>query len=294
MKPGRFGIIFLSYFSCMTIPIYVTKSSGEQVLFDPDKLRRSLANAGADNKTIEDILIEVNRMIVPGISTRKIYHKAFGLLRKLHRPTAARFKLKRAIMELGPSGFPFEKFVGEILKDMGYQVRVGVNEQGRCISHEVDVLAENDEERIAVECKFGNSSDKKISSRVSLYINSRFHDLSQAWRQNPVWAEKKHSGWIVTNTAFTKDALDYGRCAGLHMVSWSYPKKGSLKELIDLCHLYPVTALVSLTKAEKRHVIEQGVVLVRDLFVQQQVLDILHISSTKKKRVIQEMEELLC
>lgn len=278
----------------MATPIFVTKSSGEKVPFDPDKLRKSLANAGADKRSIEDILIEVNRILVPGISTRKIYHKAFGLLRKFHRPSAARFKLKRAIMELGPSGFPFEKFVGEILKDMGYKVQVGVIEQGRCITHEVDVLAENEEERIAIECKFGNSATKKVSSQVSLYINSRFHDLSDAWRKKPDWAEKKHTGWIVTNTSFTKDALDYGLCAGLHMVSWSFPEKGSLKEMIDLCHLYPVTALVSLTKAEKRQIIEQGVVLVRDLFAKQELLDILHITSPKRKRVVKEMEDLLC
>jgi len=278
----------------MAIPIFVTKSSGEQVLFDPDKLKQSLTNAGADNKSIEDILIEVNRILVPGISTRKIYQKAFGLLRKYNRPTAARFKLKRAIMELGPSGFPFEKYVGEILKDMGYQVQIGVIEAGRCITHEVDVLAENEAERIAIECKFGNSANKKISSQVSLYINSRFHDLSQAWKKNPTWAEKKHKGWIVTNTSFTKDALTYGLCAGLHMVSWNFPQKGSLKELIDLCHLYPVTALVSLTKAEKRKIIDQDIVLVRDLFMKQELLDNLHLTLTKKKRVMKEMEDLLC
>jgi Holliday junction resolvase-like predicted endonuclease len=278
----------------MTIPLYVTKASGEQVLFDPQKLRQSLANAGADEKSIDEILIEVNRILVPGISTKKIYNRAFSLLRKFHRPTAARFKLKRAIMELGPSGFPFEKFVGEVLKDMGYQVKVGVIEQGRCITHEVDVIAENEEERIAIECKFGNSSDKKISSRVSLYINSRFHDLSQAWDKNPKWAEKKHIGWIVTNTAFTKDALTYGTCAGLRMISWNHPKVGSLKDLIDECHLYPVTALVSLTKAEKRQIIAKDVVLVRDLFVKQELLDLLHISNAKKNRVVKEMEDLLC
>lgn len=294
MKPGRFGINFLSYFSPMTIPIFVTKSSGEQVPFDVNKLKQSLTNAGADQKTVQDILIEVNRIIVPGISTRKIYQKAFTLLRQYNRPTAARFKLKRAIMELGPSGFPFEKFVGEILKDMGYNIQVGVIEQGRCITHEVDVIAENEEERIAIECKFGNSSHKKISSQVSLYINSRFHDLSQAWRKNPVWAEKKHTGWIVTNTTFTKDALDYGICAGLNMVSWNFPQNGSLKDLIDKCHLYPVTALVSLTKAEKKQIIEQNVVLVRDLFGNQKLLDSLHLTPTKRKRVIAEMEDLLC
>lgn len=278
----------------MTIPLYVTKASGEQVLFDPQKLRKSLANAGADERSIDEILIEVNRILVPGISTKKIYNRAFTLLRKFHRPTAARFKLKRAIMELGPSGFPFEKFVGEVLKDMGYRVKVGVIEQGRCITHEVDVIAENEEERIAIECKFGNSSDKKISSRVSLYINSRFHDLSQAWQKNPNWAEKRHTGWIVTNTAFTKDALTYGTCAGLRMISWNYPKVGSLKDLIDECHLYPVTALVSLTKAEKRQIIAKDVVLVRDLFVKQELLELLHISNAKKNRVVKEMEDLLC
>jgi len=278
----------------MAVPLYVTKSSGEQVPFDPNKLSQSLRNAGAGEDIIELILGEIQNMLVPGISTRKIYQRAFGLLRKYHRPTAARFKLKRAIMELGPSGFPFEKYVGEILKDMGYSVQVGVMEKGKCISHEVDVIAENEHERIAIECKFGNSTHKKVSSQVSLYINSRFHDLSQAWRKQPEYANKKHRGWIVTNTIFTKDAIAYGTCAGLHLVSWNFPNKGSLKELIDTCHLYPVTALVSLTKAEKQKIIQKGMVLVRDLFMNQDMLDELHLSRAKRKKVIVEMNDLLC
>ncbi len=278
----------------MTVPLFVTKASGEKVLFDPAKLRQSLKHANADDSAIDSIMAEINRMLEPGISTRKIYNRAFTLLRHYHRPSAARYKLKRAIMELGPSGFPFEKFVGEILKDMGYEVKIGVIEQGRCITHEVDVLAENETERIAIECKFGNSADKKVNTQVSLYINSRFHDLSQEWRKDPELAQKTHKGWIVTNSSFTADAIKYGVCAGLHLISWNFPQKGSLKELIDLCHLYPVTALVSLTKAEKAAIIGKDVVLVRDLFKKQQLLDELHISPAKKRKAILEMEDLLC
>ena len=44
-------------------------------------------------------------------------------------------------MELGPSGFPFEKLVGKILEQEGFETRVGVIVQGNCVQHEVDVIA---------------------------------------------------------------------------------------------------------------------------------------------------------
>jgi Holliday junction resolvase-like predicted endonuclease len=272
----------------------ITKANGEKVPFDPDKLRHSLANAGASEKAIDLVLAEINRMLVPGISTRKIYHRAFQLLKKYHRPTAARYKLKKAIMELGPSGYPFEQFIGEILAHQGYEVQVGVMEAGKCIMHEVDVIAENQERRIAVECKFGNSQEKKVTSQVPLYINSRFHDLSNAWMQNPQWAEKEHKGWIVTNTTFTGDALRYGTCAGLNMVAWNHPKKGSLKQLIDSCHLYPVTVLVSLTKAEKRQLLKKGLVLCSHLVGKEQLLRELQVSQNRIQKAMKEVEALLC
>jgi hypothetical protein len=233
-------------------PIVVTKGSGDVVPFEEEKLRRSLENAGANPKTIDDIVTEINRMLVPGISTRKIYNKAFQLLKKSHKPCAARYKLKRALMELGPSGYPFERFVGEVMKARGYDVHVGITLDGKCITHEVDVLAENHDSRIAMECKYGNTKSKKIPTTTVMYVHSRVRDLWSTWQGIPQLQGKKFRGFVVTNTSFTSDAIKYAKCSGeLELMAWDYPHHENLRTLLDKHRLFPITVLSSLTSAHK-------------------------------------------
>ena len=61
-------------------------------------------------------------------------------------------------MELGPSGFPFENFIGHIFRHDGYSTDVGVIMQGNCVTHEVDVLACKDDRCYIVECKYHNQA----------------------------------------------------------------------------------------------------------------------------------------
>lgn len=270
----------------------ITKSSGEQVPFEPDKMRQSLLRAGALPETATRIVQEIERNLQPGISTRKIYQRAFNLLRKTSRPLAAKYKLKRAVTELGPSGYPFEQFVGALLHAQGYEVQVSVYATGRCISHEVDVLAEKGQTRIAIECKFGATMHKRLDVKVPLYIRSRFQDLVEGWQQEEGGQERDYQGWIVTNGAFTSDAQQYGVCSGLRLIAWNFPERGNLKQLIEHSGLYPITALITLTKAEKRQLLKQDVVLVRHLRDHPEVLTPLDLSSSRQRKLTEEIEEL--
>ncbi len=270
----------------------ITKASGQQVPFDGDKLLQSLSRAGALPQTAQAILAEVEAELKPGQTTRRIYQRAFNLLRKHSRPLAAKYKLKRAVMELGPSGYPFERFIGELLAHHGYAVQVGVQVAGRCVTHEVDVLADREGRRLAVECKFGATTRKRLDVKVALYISSRVQDLIDRWQAEPQGTERQYEGWIVTNGAFSDDAATYGSCAGLRLMAWNYPRSGNLKDFIEQSGLYPVTTLVTLTKAEKKRLLEQGVVLVKRLRQQPELLDELHLSQPRRRRVAEEIEVL--
>ena len=102
--------------------ILVTKASGDKIPFIEDKLRNSLIRSGANEKQINEIFNEVSSQLYEGISTKKIYRLAFNKLKDRSKHLAARYHLKQGIMELGPSGYPFERFIGEILKQQGYSV----------------------------------------------------------------------------------------------------------------------------------------------------------------------------
>ena len=270
----------------------IKKASGEEVEFSVDKLRTSLSRSGASKQVIESILQEVKSHLFPGISTKRIYKLAFSLLKKEAKPSAARYQLKNAIMELGPSGFPFEKFIAALLKHHGYKTEVGIIVEGHCVSHEIDVVAEKDNLYIMIECKYhnlpGNSSDVKIP----LYIHSRFKDVELTWKKLPGHETKNHQGWVVTNTKFTDDAIQYGTCVGLRLIGWNYPSKTNLKTWIDDSGLYPLTCLTTLTRSEKHHLLESKIVLCKEIVTNPDVLNILSLTAVRRDHIIKESTQL--
>ena len=157
--------------------ILVTKASGETAPFIVDKLRKSLIRSGANDKQIDEILNEVSSELYQGISTKKIYRLAFNKLKDRSKHLAARYHLKQGIMELGPSGYPFERFVGEILKQQGYSVKIGEIVKGKCVTHEVDVIALADHHHFMIECKYHNQQGIVCDVKITLYIQSRFNDV---------------------------------------------------------------------------------------------------------------------
>lgn len=272
--------------------ISITKMSGELDEFDESKLISSLERSGADDDTIYYITNNIKSLLFEGISTREIYKLAFEMLRKASRPSAARYKLKKAILELGPTGYPFERFVGEVLKHQGFEVEVGVIVNGHCVTHEIDVVARKGNQHYIVECKFHSDQARKCDVKVPLYIKSRFDDVEKERMKNPKNNGTKHKGWIFTNTRFTTDATQYGNCAGLELVGWDCPPGSSLRERIDIAGLHPITSLTTLTGKEKQMLIEQDIVLCISLIHNPDLLNEVGIKHNKHKSILNEAKEL--
>lgn len=277
----------------MTSNFIVTKASGESEIFSLEKLRHSLLKSGASPDIADMILEELEQDLYSGIRSKVLYKKAFNLLRRRHRAQAARYQLKKAIMELGPSGYPFEHFVGELFRHQGYQVQVGVLVQGRCVQHEVDIVAENENTLILVECKYRNTPGFKCDVKIPLYVHSRFRDIEMAYRcQDVPYAKKQFHGWLVTNARFSGDAIQYGECVGMHLLSWDYPEAHSLRKWVDESGLYPVTALTTLSKSEKQQLLEQNIVLARDLIQYDHPLEFLNLTERRRHQVLSEVHQL--
>ena len=269
--------------------IQVTTASGEKADFSPDKITRSLRKSGAGEETIREILNTISAEIYPGMSTKKIFKRAFELLQKRDGLQASRYKLKKAIYELGPTGFPFERFVAAIYEHLGYQVEVGKILQGKCVTHEIDVVAIKNRQKLLIECKFHSEPGRKCNVKVPLYIDSRFRDIQEFPIQNN---EFNHEVWIVTNTRFTSDALTYAKCVGLNMLSWDTPKKHGLKDILDQSGLYPITVSILLSQREKQFLLNRDIVLCRDIIRDDFYLDQLEISDKRKQNILNEMLQL--
>ncbi|MDR3477869.1 MAG: restriction endonuclease [Gammaproteobacteria bacterium] len=270
--------------------IEITKASGDIVPFDAEKLRRSLKRVGTQENLINQIVNEVYAALTPGMSTRTIYQIAFRILRSKSRISAAKYHLKRAIMHLGISGYPFEKYFSELLSYQGYQVQTNQTIRGRCVSHEVDVLAKKDKEVIFVECKYHHRAGIKCDVTIALYFKARFTDIQEGYTD---LTDKTLAGWLVTNTRFSSDAMQYGRCAGLHLIGWDYPETGSLVEIIETTGLYPITCISNLTKGELNRLIDNKVVLCKSLMESPDILDQLRIPLARKNSILQQCK-ILC
>ncbi len=272
--------------------IFITKADGTREKFDVAKLQSSLKRAGANSKVAQDIIDTIQEKLVDGITTKEIYHQAFALLKKEEKPVALKYSLKRAIMELGPSGFPFEKFIAEIFKFQGYTAETGKIVRGFCVEHEVDVVAWNKEKLIMCEAKFHNDPGMKSDLKVALYVKARFDDLRKMTYKYGK-ERKLDEGWLITNTKFSSTAIEYGSCqGGLIMVGWNYPPRGNLHDLVLEAKLHPVTCLTSLTGREKKFLLQQGLVLCKSIIENPGLLPLMGLSPVKAKKVLEEIEML--
>ncbi len=165
--------------------------------------------------------------------------------------------------------------------------------QGICVSHEIDVYAEKDGLVTIIECKFHSEEGRNCNVKVPLYINSRYQDVKQQWEKGKDASKRFDKGWVATNTRFTEDAIRYGNCMGLNLLSWDHPKNNGLKDRIDRLGLYPITVSHFLTSKEKMFLFARDVVLCRQLYKDKFFLDHLGISEVRKKRILEEMV-LLC
>lgn len=270
----------------------VTKASGEQTLFSEEKIRASLQKSGADPDQIDFILQEVKKQLYNGMTTRNIYKIAFGLLKSGSRHQAARYHLKYAIMELGPSGFPFEKYIAELLKFEGYKTQNGQILQGKCVTHEIDIIAEKDSTEVLIECKYHNQQGISCNIKIPLYIHARFNDIEAHALKKNTSLSKNRKGWIVTNTRFTADAIQYAGCSGIHLLGWDHPFEKGLKDKIDHSKLYPITCLTSLTIAEKRQLLDREIVLCKELQNNRKLLPSIGVKTGRMATILNEVHQL--
>jgi hypothetical protein len=196
------------------------------------------------------------------MTTHEIYEHAFNVLKELEEKnpiSAARYSIKRAILELGPNGFPFEQFMANIMKFKGAaNVRTDVLLQGRCSEHEVDVVGDMDNKHFGMEIKFHNSTGTRTDMKVVLYVKARWDDLKE---NNTI-----DEGWLVTNTRFTRNVRHYAECSkAVRLLGWNYPRDRGLEVVTEEAQLHPITMITSLNNAQKRALLKRDKVLCRDI-----------------------------
>ena len=227
--------------------VSIVKSNGEVETFNRDKLRGSLERSGASFVLVNEVTDRIEAEIKNNMSTAEIYKTAFKYLEDKEKKTAERYSLRRGVLAMGPTGFPFEKFIAKILEIKGYTTETGVAIKGKCVDHEVDVMAHDKDDLILAEIKFHNSLGVKTDTKVALYVKARYDDLEGAPIKIDGAERKMTKGIMITNTKFTTTAKKYARCVGMELVSWNYPEKGNLYDLIESSGVNPAEFAESLS-----------------------------------------------
>ncbi len=270
----------------------IVKHSGDIVDFNPEKLKISLLKSGANSDVVNDILKSIRKELYEGIPTKKIYKMAFALLKKEANAHAARYNLRSALQLLGPSGFFFEKYIARIFQAEHFETKLNLTLQGKCISHEIDVLIKKNNLISMVECKFHAGREAVSDVKVPMYILSRFNDLKD--KEYSIFSKKDTISkcWIVTNNRFTSDAIAFAKCSGLNLLSWNYPELNNLKTKNDFDYLYPVTCLTTLSLGEKDKLLILDMLLVKEIVNNSECLEKIGLSPNRIKNVLKEASEL--
>jgi hypothetical protein len=100
-------------------------------------------------------------------------------------------------------------------------------------------------------------------------------------------------GWVITNTKFSSMAIQYAECQpGMRIVGWNYPYDRNLHHMIIENDLIPVTALTTITSAEKTLFISQGYVLSKQL-LDENLLRQYHFDDHKINLIKTEVNDIL-
>jgi hypothetical protein len=273
--------------------IIIRKKSGDEEPFDITKLKASLKNAGAADDVIEKIAADIDNWVYDGVTTDKIYARAYKMFRRQSGHKASRYKLKKALFSMGPTGYPFEHLIGELFRRQGYKVEVGQVVEGVTITHEIDVIATQNDQQHLMECKFAHDQGNRLSVQVPLYVHSRVNDIVEKRQQQSEFKDLSFTPWVITNARFSSDSMEYSRCKGIKLMGWDFPKDNALKDLIEQEKIFPVTILKHLNKKQKQQLMEDDIVTCAQLMNEPDKLNQLGLSKKKKSAVIKELEEII-
>lgn len=259
---------------------YIIKEDGEQEVFSEEKIKKSLLRAGTEQKVANYIIGVIKEHLEKVSESKDIYRLVLKQLKKKQPNAAIKYTLKKALMNMGPAGYVFEKYIAKILGEYGYRTQVGQIVKGSCVDHEIDVIAHRDSNHYMIECKYHNNKGAKSAIQTALYVYARFLDLKKANIDNREDYNFKEV-WLATNTKCTSTAIKYASCVKMGIIAWRYPKDKSLEYYIEKKKLYPISILPGLKKNQRDKLFENNILTVKD-FLRNSPQSIEHLLSINK------------
>mgnify|MGYP000677437326 CR=1 FL=1 len=273
--------------------MHIIKATGEKEKFSENKLCNSMMAVGAPKDLAENVCDLVERDIKPSVNTNHIFRKALSHLVKKDIDIAVRYSLRRGLERLGPSGFLFEQYIEALFQAHGYKTKRNQIVQGECTDHEIDVELYEKKKNILIEVKYRNEPGIKTHIDTVMYADARRADIEKG-------EQKKGNGahyemWLVTNTKFTKKAIEYAECKNkLKLLGWNYPEKKSLESMIVEKSVFPVTVLPFITNNILKQFAEAEIILIEDLilFTEDDLMKKFGMDKRRARGIVKRVKEI--
>lgn len=229
--------------------LFIINSNREKEPFSIEKVYGSARRVGASKELAKKIAKTIEKEVYPGITTLEIFKRVKKLLHQGIPKAALKFNLKKGIKKLGPTGFPFEKYIGAIFSKNGFEIKLNQHVPGLCCKYEIDFVAKKGSLLYIGECKYHNLSGGRVHSNTALANYARFLDIEKGkFLNRNNHKNLKIKSLLVTNTKFTTQSIKYSNCVEVELLEWNHPKGRGLEHLIDSQKLYPITILPSLNR----------------------------------------------
>lgn len=239
--------------------MFVIKADGTRQRFEKHKIMRTCLRAGSDKETAEYIAEEIRKKVSDGTTTHDIYKMILSYLAKTEKITAFLFRLREALSQL--DSLSFELYVKKLLESYGYKCKWDVIVKGKCVEHQVDIIAQR-EELFLVECKHHVNPHRFCGLGNVLQLQARTEDINEGYEIRKNKYNFNYS-WIVTNTKFSEHAKKYARAKDMRLTGWG-SREFKIQKLAQKNKVFPVTILHA-----NRHVIKNllraGIITLQDL-----------------------------
>jgi hypothetical protein len=154
----------------------------------------------------------------------------------------------------------FEAYVRAILARDGFEVSPNQLLIGKCVNHEVDGVARKNGFIYFLEVKHHLNYHIPTGLDESRIARAVLEDVAEGFALGR--SDLKIDGaMIITNTRYSQEAIQYGKCRGILQVGWSSPTGHGLQDLVTETNLFPLSCLRGLKRDVREKLANSGIVL---------------------------------
>ena len=262
--------------------IYVRKANGSFQEFNKEKIIVTCLKLRAPLDVAKEIAEKIEKQAYNGITTDEILRRIYALLAEYNEVYSLLKDPRKAISEMKSSP-DFEQLIKEILEKEGFSTRTNIIMEGKCTSHEIDVLAEKSDKSFVVEVKHHIDYHYYIGKAIPLQYWATVYDINEI-------SSKKYGLMIFSNCKYSEHAIQFAECRKITLIGWKYPKNKGIETLIENYLLYPITLLRTIGKFEIEELSKFRIVTIHDLAI----MDVSEISRSSliKKERLEELKSL--